>query len=183
MGVRNYWIFIYFCICIFKGTWRSHRVCDVTDLIKVRNDIPVEYAATIASNPSTAFRLLSDFVTLKKGDTIIQNAANSMVGVCVNQIAKHKGINVINVVRERPADQQQQLVKKLNSVGAEIIITEEQLASSTGIGKLPKPVLAINSVGGKSATNIARTLAYLFRFNLYFNSNYSHYSPKEMEVL
>lgn len=31
------------------------------------SDIPVEYAATLAVNPATAYRLLNDFVQLKSG--------------------------------------------------------------------------------------------------------------------
>ena len=44
------------------------------------SDIPAEYAATIGVNPCTAYRLLRDFETLREGDTIIQNGANSQVG-------------------------------------------------------------------------------------------------------
>lgn len=50
-------------------------------LQKCPSDIKAEYAATIGVNPCTAFRLLRDFETLRKGDTVIQNGANSQVGV------------------------------------------------------------------------------------------------------
>lgn len=49
-------------------------------LQKCPSDIPAEYAATIGVNPCTAYRLLRDFVTLREGDSIIQNGANSQVG-------------------------------------------------------------------------------------------------------
>ncbi|CAN0326446.1 unnamed protein product, partial [Ectocarpus sp. 13 AM-2016] len=49
-------------------------------LQKCPSDIPAEYAATIGVNPCTAYRLLRDFETLREGDTIIQNGANSQVG-------------------------------------------------------------------------------------------------------
>lgn len=45
--------------------------------------------------------MLKDFVTLQKGDTVIQNGSNSGVGQAVIQIAKAWGINTINVVRSR----------------------------------------------------------------------------------
>ena len=48
-------------------------------LQKCPSDIPAEYAATIGVNPCTAYRLLRDFVTLREGDCIIQNGANSQV--------------------------------------------------------------------------------------------------------
>lgn len=43
-------------------------------------------AATLSVNPTTAYRMLRDFVPLEKGDTIIQNAANSAVGRAVIQV-------------------------------------------------------------------------------------------------
>lgn len=49
-------------------------------LQKCPSDIPAEYAATIGVNPCTAYRLLRDFETLREGDSIIQNGANSQVG-------------------------------------------------------------------------------------------------------
>lgn len=51
-------------------------------LQKCPSDIPAEYAATIGVNPCTAYRLLRDFETLREGDSIIQNGANSQVCVC-----------------------------------------------------------------------------------------------------
>lgn len=70
-------------------------------MFKVPNDIPEAYAATLSVNPSTAYRLLADFESLSPGDVIIQNGANSMVGLAVIQMAREKGIKTINVIRER----------------------------------------------------------------------------------
>ena len=44
-------------------------------------------AATLGVNPCTAYRMLLDFVSLKSGDVIIQNCANSAVGMAVIQVA------------------------------------------------------------------------------------------------
>ena len=68
-------------------------------LLKVPNDIPAAYAATLTINPATAYRLLRDFAKLQPGDVIIQNGANSMVGLAVVQMAREMGIKTINVVR------------------------------------------------------------------------------------
>jgi len=143
------------------GTWRTEFKCNADDIIKIPNNIPVEYAAGISSNPCTAFCLLSDFVSLEKGDTVIQNAANSTVGQCVTQIAKTQGINVINVIRSRETKELNALKDKMKSYGAENIITEEELVDPSFNEKfknISKPILAINSVGGSSATNIAKRL-------------------------
>lgn len=59
----------------------SFPSCLKSILQKCPSDIPPEYAATIGVNPCTAYRLLRDFETLREGDTIIQNGANSQVRV------------------------------------------------------------------------------------------------------
>jgi mitochondrial enoyl-[acyl-carrier protein] reductase / trans-2-enoyl-CoA reductase len=41
-------------------------------------------------NPPTAAVLLSEFVTLGQGDWVIQNAANSAVGLYLVQLARHR---------------------------------------------------------------------------------------------
>ena len=81
------------------GTWRTEAVTKVDDLIRVPNDIPVSYAATLAVNPCSAYRMLRDFESLKPGDVVIQNGANSMVGMAVIQMAKHMGVKTINIIR------------------------------------------------------------------------------------
>merc|ERR1712137_241466 len=143
------------------GTWRTEFAADASELLQVPNDIPVEYAAGISSNPCTAYRLLSDFGNLSEGDVVIQNAANSNVGQCVTQIARARGIKVINVVRSRGEKELEQLKKRMKEYGADYVVTEEELVTPQFEQKfkdLPKPKLAINSVGGSSATNIAKRL-------------------------
>jgi trans-2-enoyl-CoA reductase len=72
---------------------------DVDSILKIPNDIPAAYAATIGVNPSTAYRLLKDFANLQPGDYVMQNAANSMVGYAVVQIARLMGLKTINIIR------------------------------------------------------------------------------------
>lgn len=76
-------------------------------------------------NTPTAFRMLSDFETMHPGDTVIQNGANSGVGQAAIQIAKSMGLNSINVVRDRP--NLQELKDFLKSLGADFVVTEEEL--------------------------------------------------------
>eukprot|EP01095_Lingulamoeba_sp_RSL-Kostka_P003384 TRINITY_DN14370_c0_g1_i1.p1 TRINITY_DN14370_c0_g1~~TRINITY_DN14370_c0_g1_i1.p1 ORF type:complete len:379 (+),score=138.42 TRINITY_DN14370_c0_g1_i1:37-1137(+) len=141
------------------GTWSSHIVCGESDLTKVSKDIPVEYAATLSVNPCTAYRLLNDFVDLKEGDVIIQNGANSMVGQSVFQLARAKGVKTINVIRNRRdhAD----CVERMKAYGADMVVTEEYVLTPEYkklVSDLPAPKLALNCVGGKSSTNLARCL-------------------------
>ena len=49
------------------GTWRTCIVQKAQQFVKIRDDIPLETAATLSVNPTTAYRMLKDFVSLKEG--------------------------------------------------------------------------------------------------------------------
>ncbi|XP_062321623.1 enoyl-[acyl-carrier-protein] reductase, mitochondrial [Osmerus eperlanus] len=141
------------------GTWRAAAVLAEKDVISLPNDIPLLSAATLGVNPCTAYRMLSDFEDLKPGDSVIQNAANSGVGQAVIQIAAARGIQTINVVRDRP--DLTQLTDRLKALGASHVIKEETLRRPElkELFKIcPRPKLALNGVGGKSATELLRNL-------------------------
>ncbi|KAL7874451.1 hypothetical protein SRHO_G00054210 [Serrasalmus rhombeus] len=141
------------------GTWQTLVVLSADDLVTLPSDIPLLSAATLGVNPCTALRMLSDFEELKPGDTVIQNAANSGVGQAVIQIAAAKGVHTINVVRDRP--DLSQLTDRLKVMGATHVIKEETLRrpEMKELFKFyPRPKLALNGVGGKSATELLRHL-------------------------
>lgn len=142
------------------GTWRTHAVCSEAELDRVPNDIPVEMAATMAVNPCTALRMLSDFVPLKAGDVLIQNGATSGVGQAIIQLAKARGIKTINILRERP--QLQETIDSLKSLGADVVVTDD-FACGKGMrdvmASLPKPLLGLNCIGGKTSLEISRMIA------------------------
>ncbi|XP_029450406.1 enoyl-[acyl-carrier-protein] reductase, mitochondrial-like isoform X2 [Rhinatrema bivittatum] len=145
----------------YYGTWRTEAVCKAIDVILVPKDIPLLSAATISVNPCTAYRMLKDFGTLKSGDTVIQNGANSAVGQAVIQIAAAMGINTINIIRDRP--NVKELKDKLKSLGASYVITEETLQKPemTNLFKeIKKPKLALNCVGGHNAGNLLTHMEY-----------------------
>lgn len=141
------------------GTWRTTANFDSQQLYKVPKELEVVHAATCNVNPPTAFRMLKDFVDLKPGDTVIQNGANSAVGQAVNQLCRIWGLKCVNVVRDRP--DVGNLKAFLKSLGATEVLTEEEVRVTTLFksGALPAPKLALNCIGGKSATNILRYLA------------------------
>ncbi|XP_051892155.1 enoyl-[acyl-carrier-protein] reductase, mitochondrial [Pristis pectinata] len=141
------------------GTWRMEAVGNMNTFIKVPNVIPLLCAATLSVNPCTAYRMLYDFESLKPGDSVIQNAANSGVGQAAIQIAKAMRLKTINIIRDRP--DVQQLTDSLKAIGADYVVTEEALRKPEMkelFKKVPRPRLALNGVGGKSATEMLRHL-------------------------
>lgn len=87
--------------------------------------LPGQAAVNIMTNPFTAYRMLADFVTLHRDDTVIQNLANSAVGQAVIQLSRHLGFKTVNVVRNRPSIEE--LKHYLKGLGADFVITEEEL--------------------------------------------------------
>lgn len=141
------------------GTWRTEAVLPEEDIISLPNSLPLLAAATLGVNPCTAFRMLSDFEDLQPGDSVIQNSANSGVGQAVIQIAAARGIKTINVVRDRPGFTE--LSDRLKAIGASHVIREEALRKPEMkelFKSFPRPKLALNGVGGKSATELLRHL-------------------------
>lgn len=141
------------------GTWRTHGIFDAKDLIVVPKDIRPEYAALSSIAPITAIRLLEDFVSLEKGDCIIQNGASGSVGMSVLQIAHQRGIKTINILRDKP--EIEILMDKLKDHGGDVVVTEsyaKNIAFQKLISDLPKPKLALNCIGGSSATELIRNL-------------------------
>lgn len=139
------------------GMWRSDGHHKENDLFQIDSTLSLEQSCNIQVNPSTAYRMLKDFVDLKPGDTVIQNGANSAVGRAVIQICRLRGLRSVNVVR--PRDDMASLVNELKALGADEVITEDQLVREYR-GKIKDVKLALNCVGGKSTLLLASTLGF-----------------------
>lgn len=140
------------------GTWTTHAVYNENQLMAISDKVGLAEAATITVNPCTAYRMLKDFVELAPGDTVIQNGANSAVGQAVHQLCRAWGVNSVGIVRDRP--EICELKDMLKGLGATYVLTEEEIRTSDifKTGKVKKPKLAFNCVGGKNATEVSRHL-------------------------
>lgn len=140
--------------------WQSYSVQNARSFFKVNSDLDLNIAAQLKVNPCTAYRMIKDFYSLDQGDTIIQNGANSAVGVYAIQLARLWGYKTINVIRDRP--QKELIVDELKKYGADFVITEEEVADFETItpilNETGKPKLFLNCVGGKNAINCQKTL-------------------------
>lgn len=142
------------------GTWRTHHICKASSLEKVPQDVSTLCAANIMGNPSTAYRMLTDFASPGSGETVIQNLANSAVGLAVVQIAHHFGLKTVNVIRNRPNIED--VKKYIQSVGGDYVVTEEELRTtmmSDIFKEVPLARLAFNGTGGRCATDMLRYIA------------------------
>ncbi|KAH0942677.1 hypothetical protein HID58_002314 [Brassica napus] len=126
---------------------------------KIDKSCPMEYAATITVNPLTALRMLEDFVSLASGDSLVQNGATSIVGQCVIQLARLRGISTINIIRDRAGSDEAR--ENLKALGADQVFSESQLNVKNVkslLGELPEPALGFNCVGGNAASLVLKFL-------------------------
>jgi trans-2-enoyl-CoA reductase len=119
------------------------------------------YDISIFSNnfTATAYRLLRDFGAVP-GDVIIQNGANSMVGLAVIQMAKLMGIKTINIIRtDRPGTDDVRRI--FETLGGDVNITDDLINTPEFreiLADLPPCKLAFNCIGGESTTEMIRCL-------------------------
>ena len=137
------------------GTWRDAVAVRAEDLVVVPDGIEPAQAAMLKINPLTAWRLLHDYVDLKKSDWLIQNAANSAAGRDVIQIARELDYKTVNVVRRA------ELIDELRAEGGDVVLVDgdklrDEVKSATGGAPIR---LGLNSVGGDSALRLANCLA------------------------
>ena len=137
-----------------QGVWAEFVVMRAVDLFFLPIGLPFEQATLALLNPMTAWRLLHDFEYLREGDWIIQNAANSAVGLAVIQLAKHLGVRTVNVVRRN------ELRDDLQKIGADAVTLDDDdyPDSLLDLTNGQEPKLALNSIGGPSALRLAKSL-------------------------
>lgn len=165
------------------GTWRTHAVADVDEVLKINKEgLRATQAATISVNPSTAYRILRAYgpsagisaglgmrpLEVGSGQWFIQNGANSGVGRAAIQLGRLWGLRSINVIRERESEQETESLRaELTELGADVVVTEKQFLSREWKDQLAEITnkgrehigLGLNCVGGKSATAVARSLS------------------------
>ncbi len=138
-----------------SGTWATHVVGDARRLMLLPNEADPLQLAMMLVNPPTASLMLSEFVDLKPGEWVIQNAANSGVGEYLVQLARLRGLKTVNVVRRESA------VAAVRSAGGDVVLVdgpglEQRVASATGGASIR---LAIDAVGGQATNRLAGCVA------------------------
>ncbi len=141
------------------GSWSTHLVADAKALISLPNGVDAIQLSMITINPPTASLILSEFVDLKEGDWVIQNAANSGVGSYLIKLAKLRGIKTVNVVRR------ESLIKPLLAAGADVVLVDGiidglSLANRVKVATDSAVIkLGVDAVGGMATDRLGETLA------------------------
>ena len=136
-------------------------------MIRVEKEgLEKKQVAAVGVNPVTAWRLLKDFGA-REGEWVVLNGGNSGVGRAVVQLAKRWGINTIAVVRDREGEEGVRLRKEMQELGATKVVSESEVLGR-GFSEMVKEWtnggrerlgLALNCVGGKPATALAKVLS------------------------
>jgi NADPH2:quinone reductase len=83
------------------GSWASHLLIDVADLVPVPDGVEVADAESVVVNGITAWQLLHRTARVRSGATIVVLGANGGVGTTLVQLARHAGITVIGAASPR----------------------------------------------------------------------------------
>ena len=140
-----------------SGFWCSEMVLPADTLMAVPAGCDLKQAAMMTINPLTAWVMLMALLGrgLSAGEAVIQNAANSGVGIALGQLAQWQNISVSHVVRREASKTQ------LQNLGFADVYLETSLQDGT-LRQLTKEqsfVLGINGVGGDNAAMMSKCMA------------------------
>jgi len=135
--------------------WRERLVAPARNLFPLPPGADPQQLSMLRINPPTAALLLSEYVALKPGDWVLQDAGNSGVGRAVIAFAKDRGLRVVSLVRR------QELVDELIAAGSDVVLIDgagvsDRVAEATGHAKIP---LALDGVGGEAMLLLSGRLA------------------------
>ena len=138
-----------------RENWTQKRKVKAAELLKIDTESENLFQlAMLKVNPATAALMLRNYVELKPGDWIIQDAANSGVAHCVIRLAAKSGVKTINVVRR------ENLIAPLQGIGADVVLAGSdnlagrvnQITGGDGVR------LAIDAVAGQTSLELASCL-------------------------
>ncbi len=136
-----------------QGTWAEHFIANQGDIVLLKDDFPLEKAAMIAINPFTAYGLMEK-VDAFETRAIIQNAAGGMVAKWIQELAKERGIPLINIVRKQ---EQFSLLSKHN----EYVLNSSSEDFEKELNELTRKLdanLIIDAVAGEESTVLLDSL-------------------------
>lgn len=142
-------------IVMGRANWAEKVEVDAALLVRIPKSLSWRDAAQLKINPPTAHLMLQQFVKLRPGDWVAQNAANSAVGLHLIRFAKEMGARTANFVRRK------ELIAPLKEHGADIVLLggpdqHERLRAEIGGAAMP---LGIDAIGGPATHWMANGLS------------------------
>lgn len=137
------------------GAWQQYRNIDEQWCFTVPSQLSDEQAATSYINPMTAWLMLSERLIIKKGMTLLINAANSAIGLMLIRMLNHLGVIPIAIVRRDNTQHQfegckLQRIININNKDARYSLTE--IKDHLGIDAV------LDCVGGIEALQLSELL-------------------------
>jgi mitochondrial enoyl-[acyl-carrier protein] reductase / trans-2-enoyl-CoA reductase len=139
------------------GTWATHVVAWVGDVVVAPDDVDVLQLAMVGINPMTALRLLRDFGSPSSPQRWIgQTAGNSAVGEYLVKLSKHFGYRTVSVVRREAGAEQ------VRSWGGDRVLVDGDNLRGRLVAALDGQTfdLAVDSIGGPASTQLAHRLRF-----------------------
>jgi NADPH:quinone reductase-like Zn-dependent oxidoreductase len=137
------------------GAWAEYILADAAGLVPVPEGVTDEVAAQLISMPFSAISLLQ-FLDVKAGDWIVQNAANGAVGRMLAQLASARGVHVLGLVRRAGG------VDELRAQGIGDVVATDQddwRERALEITDGADVVAGVDSVGGAASGHVLSLLA------------------------
>ncbi|MEV6097260.1 zinc-binding dehydrogenase [Nocardia sp. NPDC051981] len=137
-----------------QGAWAEYFVAKAGGIVPVPDTVSDATASQLLAMPLSALMLLED-LDVEPGQWIAINAANGAVGRLVNQLARARGVHVLNLVRSAAA------AKSLRELGFEPVLETEsgdwqrQVTEVTGGEPIAR---AVDQVGGPAANDLLSVL-------------------------
>ena len=137
------------------AAWAEFYLVDARRAVPVPDSIGDETAAQLVSMPLSA-KLLLEVMGVKRGDWIIQNAANGAVGKLLVAFGADLGVNVVGLVRRDAGLAELAVAGIGNVVSTETPGWAERVKAVTGGAPI---VRGLESIGGKAADEMLGVMA------------------------
>jgi trans-2-enoyl-CoA reductase len=129
-----------------RTNWVQRIRDKAATFVRLPAEVDLAQAAMLKVNVATAHLMLHSYVSLAAGDWVIQNAANSGVGVDLIRLAHAQRIHSVNVVRR------DELIAPLKQLGADVVVVDgpdlaQRVAQETGGAQIK---LGIDAVAGSA---------------------------------
>ena len=137
-----------------QGTWAEYFVTPASAVLPLPDSISDAAGAQLIAMPFSALSLLES-LALKPGDWLIQTAANGTVGKLIVDMARHRGLKLLNLVRRDEA------VTEMLEFGAEHVLSfsdEQWQRKARELLAKEGARAAIDSVGGPIIADVADLL-------------------------